>query len=106
MKQINNAKAGEGEIKMISEMLKDKQVSLLAHCIRAERTDPLRIPILRMTDSRLIEIPDKRVGRPRVRWVDEAFKSAFEKISPNRIFDKSKFEHQDVVILAAKNREI
>ena len=106
MQQINDHKPGEDPIKSISEILKERKVKLLAHCIRADPSDPLRQPILRMTDSRMIEVLDKRVGRPRIRWVVEAFKFAYKMLFPECQFDPKNMNHQDEIIRAARNREI
>ena len=57
--RINQFKPGDAPIKSIAEMLRERKTKLLAHCIRSEPTDPIRMPILNMTNNRMIEIHGK-----------------------------------------------
>ena len=64
----------------LSEILKRKRLTLLGHVIRCENTDPMRKSVFRSDTTALVnfESEKQRGGHPRMRWIDETMKDAWE----------------------------
>ena len=70
---LNVGEAKEIRIKTVSEMIEEKKIKLLGHCIRAENDDPMRQPFLRQDSTMYKNTFTRRVGHPRNKWHEEVF---------------------------------
>ena len=76
-------------------MSTQKSLSLLGRCVRSDTDDPMRSPILiNKTESQMLHIHGKRPGRPRLRWIEEAVKTTFDKCKSQYTLDGTSLEHQ------------
>ena len=83
------------QIKRVSEIITEKTLTLLGHCIRCPKTDPMNDPIFISKDKHQIShMYTKLVGHPRLRWVDETFKTAFEICKTRYTLDGSTQEEE------------
>ena len=94
----NADEAKQIKIKTVAEMINEKKLNLLGHCIRADLGDPMRQPFLKTDSTMYINDINRRAGHPRNKWHKETFELTWKKLQQTESFDYSNFSHQQKVI--------
>ena len=100
--------AGGKEIKLVGEILKERQQVLLGHIIRRPGYDMIR----RVTcDDNLVRPQQiyKRPGHPRSHWLEDNLQLAFTRLSdypPGTIYDNTGPNHVQIIKQAAMDRKL
>ena len=69
----NADEAKQIKIKTVAEMINEKKLNLLGHCIRADLGDPMRQPFLKTDSTMYVNDINRRAGHPRNKWHKETF---------------------------------
>lgn len=90
----------------ISKILMKQRVKLLAHIIRTDPEDPIKL-ISFKPNSIEHNVPDKRrVGRPKLNWIFETKKYIFENYIANNVPYLARQVQDELIINLAINRTI
>ena len=95
-------------MKTVSEIIAEKKINLLGHCIRASTDDPIRQPFLKHDSTMYSNEINRRIGHPRKKWHKEVFEMTWQKIGNqhgNERFDYKNPSHQQKIIDYFQNRE-
>jgi hypothetical protein len=66
-------------IRRFSHYVQTRQESLLKHIVRSPNEDPLRQRTLEFNRPIPSQVPERRVGRPRLNWTTEEYKRTYFK---------------------------
>ena len=96
------------EIKPYDEYLIDRGIKLLGHLIRESADEPTKLATFNR-GSALPKLPKKRrVGRPKLNWVEETSKEAFKRTQDfhgfAETYDINNKEHRNTLRQAGKQR--
>ena len=72
-------------VKMLSELILERQSKLLAHVMRRDERDLLRQPTIDLNLQRPYQLK-KRTGRPKLNWVEETLKQTFTRENKERLY--------------------
>ena len=91
------------QIAPLSATLAKRRLALLGHLIREEEGSPTKIALI--DDQGKIAGPTyKRIGRPRVQWLEQSLTEAFKQLFPEDDYDHKNDLHRAFIINAAKAR--
>ena len=90
-------------IKLVGDIIEERQLSLLGHVIRREPSELIRRVALDENLNRPQQLY-KRTGAPRQNWAEDNLQRAHEKFfAPNERYDKNNPEHVNNLKDKAKN---
>ena len=102
---LRNKGDKEKKIKLISEVIEERQTKLLGHAMRREDDDPLKQVCFDEEGHQHI-YEKRRIGRPRIHWVRETMKRTFNKLFTGEQYIEDDEEIVFKILLCAESREI
>jgi hypothetical protein len=100
--------AQQKQVRIFSEYLREKQLTLFGHVLRAPNQDPMRITTFLPNSASLVEGWKRRVGRPKKHWAKEMREIAWKITQNNNIPEHLEDDrhHQDSIIFCSKHLPI
>jgi len=107
--ELNKDNVGpKRKVKMISDIIKQRQASFLGHVIRSEERDPMKMVSFGNEELNSLEDIQLRVGRPRKKWVHETMSRAWADIRVKTNRDNEEYQatsmQRDLIKTWATNR--
>ena len=107
---LANKEAGAKEdkppkIKLISEIIKNRRVTLLGHVIRSDRKDPMKQVTFEDEHLRTKSLGIRRAGRPRQKWIENTMREAWETVRSDTSPYIATIEQRQEIAKQAANHE-
>ena len=101
---LQNRNNKERQIKLVSEVIEDRQTKLLGHILRSNDGDPMKQVCFNNEGYQHL-YEKRRVGRPRVNWVRQTMKRTFNKMYEDEVYMEDDEEILFKLLLCAENRD-
>ena len=88
------------EVKLFSDLLKDRRVKLAGHILRSENSDPLRRVSYEPDSAETFRVAKKRIGGPRQVWTVYTNKYAWERTHRGVEFENDENHNHELLELA------